>query len=523
MIAGIGKRYPAPAWARGGPAALRIRAAYESAAVGRRTLGWSAPTLGPNDATLPSIRTLRDRARKAYRDDPYGGGAIDTRVEQLIGTGITPKSLAPDEKFREYVQQRFAAWAEESADDGTLDFYGQQTQIARGWEEVGEIFARFRDRQPDDVRTVPLQLQVLEAEFCPVEHTLPGPGQNRIRAGVEFTPFGRRSAYWFYRQRPGDAQDLNTSELVRLPADRVLHVFTPKRAGQIRGVTQLHRSLMTMRDLDLGDDATLLRWQLSNMLVGWLKRNATGAEPVVDPITGKALSKNADGVPEFSLRPGSFYDLLPGEDIGFSEPPEAGNTYEAFMRQQLRKIAVATRTPYHALTGDMAQVNDRTIRVILQDFRRGLEQLQWQVMIFQFCRPVWETWFRRGVTTGTLVLPVSEAEFNADPATWMAVEWYPDRFGYIHPVQDVQADRDEVRSGFASRSAKVKARGYDVEQIDRERAEDNAREERLGLVSESDPAKTDGSGKLVSADASAEPDDPPSTRDDQGRGRGGAA
>lgn len=470
-----------------------VRNLYESATQGRRARGWTAPTSGPNTATLGSLRTLRDRSRKAYRDDPYGGGAIDYRVEQLIGTGVNPKSLAPDEAFRVRVQTLFGRWARECDADGLLDFAGLQTLITREWQEAGEAFVRLRYRLPSDGLAVPLQLQILEPEFCPLDEERPA-GPNRIRAGIELSPIGRRLAYWFHRAHPGDGETLGSAQLARIPAADVLHVYLPLRAGQLRGVPHMHRALLTLRDLDVGDDATLLRWQLGNMFMGWLKRSASGADAALDPITGKSIERDDIDAPIVSMEPGSMNELLPGEEMGFNDPPEAGQTYEAFMRQQLRRIAVATRTPYHALTGDMAQVNDRTIRVILQDFRRAMEQLQWQVLVHQLCQPIWSAWFARAVLSGALEVPPA---FYADPEPWMDVEWAPDRWPSPHPVQDVQADREEIRAGLSSRMLKVKQRGYDVEEIDRQRAEDNARSRRLGLVDDADPSQTDGSGKAV--------------------------
>jgi lambda family phage portal protein len=481
------------------PAVPAIRNQYDSATTGRRARGWSASTLGPNASTLPNLGTLRARSRQAYRDDAYGGGALDYRVEQLIGTGITPKSLARDEKVRVQVQALWDRWTKESDADGLLNFYGQQVQATRCWQTAGEVFTRLRLRLPSDGLSVPLQLQILEPELCPIEHTMTGRGGTTIRAGIEFSPILRRTAYWFYRAHPADGE-LDASRLVSVPAERVLHLYLPERAGQLRGVPHLFRALLTMRGLDVGEDAALVRWQLGNMFMAALEHGPV-SDATLDPITGQAIERDAKDQPVIAMEAGGIADLGPGEKLTWNDPPEAGQTYEAFVRQQGRKIAAAARVPYHALTGDMAQVNDRTIRVILQDFRRSLEQLQWTIFIHQFCEPVWRAWFDRAVLAGALTVP---AAYWDDPMPWRDVEWAPDRFPYIHPVQDVEADKLEIRAGLASRMHKVKARGYDIEAIDQARAEDNAREARLGLVSDSNAAKTAGTGAAQPAMASRE-------------------
>lgn len=59
-------------------------------------------------------------------------------------------------------------------------------------------------------------------------------------------------------------------------------------------------------------------------------------------------------------------ELGPGEEVEFSKPPD-GNNYPDFMRQQLMAAAAGTGTPYEILTGDMREVNDRALRVVLNE------------------------------------------------------------------------------------------------------------------------------------------------------------
>jgi lambda family phage portal protein len=488
------------------PTRARIRndAAYESTGSGRRTLGWRTSTIGPNASTLPHLRRLREQARDRYRNDPYGGGAIDYRTAQLVGCGIWPKSRASDKELRARVDALFARWAPECDADGRCDFAGLQTLVTRTWQEAGEVFTRFRNRRPEDGLSVPLQLQILEPELLPLDDERILPTGNTVRAGIERNGIGQRQAYYFHPAHPGDGDTrIDLGQLVRIRADEVAHVYLPLRAGQLRGLPHLFRTLLALRDLDLGEDATLQRWMLGNMFMGWLKKTPM-ADPALDPLTGQPIQRDASDQAIIAMEPGAMPVLQYGEELEFNEPPEAGQSFEAFMRHVLRKVAIATGTPYHALTGDMAQVNDRTIRVILQDFRRSLEALQEQVLVHQFCQPVFTAWFERAVLSGALEL---SADVFADPerlADAMAVEWSTHRWNYINPVQDVEADRAEVRAGFASRSQKIQERGYDGEVIDEQRAEDNARERRLGIDSDSNAATTDGTGKRLSDPAPQE-------------------
>ncbi|EPP2914045.1 TPA: phage portal protein, partial [Pseudomonas aeruginosa] len=140
-------------------------------------------------------------------------------------------------------------WTDESDADERTDFYGQQALAARMVEESGECFIRLRPRRPEDDLAVPLQLQLLPAEFVPVEKNEVARNGNLIRAGIEFNALGKRVAYWMYRRHPGDSAVMAAgyNQLVRVPASEVLHVFEPLEAGQLRGVPRLSRVLLRLR------------------------------------------------------------------------------------------------------------------------------------------------------------------------------------------------------------------------------------------------------------------------------------
>lgn len=172
------------------------------------------------------------------------------------------------------------------------------------------------------------------------------------------------------------------------------------------------------------------------------------------------------------------------------------------MKQQLTSIAVGLELPYEVLTGDLSRVNDRTARLMLNEFRRGIERWQMHVVAQQFCRPIWLAWWDRAVLAGAL--PVSAADYLARGEAYRAVTWSPQRWQYINPVQDVEAVEAEIRAGLKSRRDAVAERGDDIEALDEEIAGDNRRADALGLILDSDPRKVQQTGKLqgtVSANA----------------------
>lgn len=458
---------------------------YEGAGQGRRTQGWKSDSAGPATAGLSGLQTLRNRARAATRNDPWAFAANDRLVSNTIGTGITPMPMVKDKNLRAEINALWNDWTIEADADGLLDYYGLQALVSRIVYEAGECFVRLRPRRPEDGLAVPLQLQVLEPEFVPYTKTERAANGNVIRAGIEFDGIGRRVAYWMYRFHPGDGSVEAYNELVRVPAEQVIHVFEPLRGGQLRGTPSAAPVLLRLHNLDAFDDAVLFRQEVANLFAGFLRRPSTEAGQGTDPITGAPVKTDHDGfTPMVGLEPGTMQELLPGEEVEFSTPPSAGETYPDYMRQQLLAAAAGHGLPYEVLTGDLREVNDRVIRVVLQEFRRRIEQRQYAVYVHQLCRPTRAAFMDMAVLAGVIDLP----DYHRRRREYLRTRWVPQGWKYIHPLQDVQAQRQAVRAGFKSRDAVIlETDGYDPEVVDDEIVASNTRADDLGLMFDSDP------------------------------------
>lgn len=463
---------------RSGGSVLNVRNAYEAASSGRRLKVWAPGQLGPNAALLHDLKTLRDRSRDAIRNNAWMKRAADNLVSNEIGTGILPRSLAPDKDFRKKVEALWEDWSSVADADGVLDIFGLMALCVRERIESGEIFVRKRLRDLNSGFPVPLQLQLLEAEFCP--H-----GENRmlqngriVRAGIEFDGLGQRRAYWMYSSHPGDsflgAQTLN---LVPVPAASVMHHYTPLRSGQIRGVPWLVQALIKARDFDEYEDAELIRKKTRASYTGIIRRQNYGEEEYkFDPFTGEALERDKNEVPMMNVEPGSMPSLLPGEDVTMFDGDQ-GSGYDEFVRRALLGLSAGSNVPYEFLTGDYKSVNDRIMRVIRDEYHRSIEQSQWHLTIPQICNPIWIAFIDTAILSGAL----AAEDYSTRRAEYLKVDWHTQRWPYLHPLQDVQASVLEIQAGLSSRKRIAAERGMVVEEIDQENSEDKKRASELGL------------------------------------------
>ncbi|HRP96317.1 MAG TPA: phage portal protein [Rhodocyclaceae bacterium] len=451
--------------------------------------------------TLP---TIRNRSRDAVRNEWAAKAATARWASNLVGTGILARPQTTNKRLRLKLAKLWDQWTEECDADDVLDLYGIQTLVAENWIEAGEVFVRLRWRRLEDGLSAPLQLQVLESEMVPLFDADHGPDLPRghyVRAGIEFNAIGRRVAYWMHREHPGDARvggGIGLHDLRRVPAQDVLHIYKPQRPGQLRGVSEFAGILPKLRGVGDFDDAVLERQKLANLFAAFITSPPVGGDGAIDPVTGEALETDYSGVPMAGLEPGTSQHLMPGEDVRFSEPPDAGANYGDFMRYQHQHVAAGANLPYELLTGDVRGVSDRTLRVVILEFRRLCQQRQWQILVPQLCRKVRNAWAQACLVAGTLTA--------AEAAEARRVEWAPQGWDYRHPVQDVDARIKEVRAGLKTRSSAILEKGDDPWQVEQEMYDDNARADKLGLVLDSDP-RTIGKGVRV-ATATKDDTDP---------------
>jgi len=479
-------------------------AAYDAAGSGPRLARWRPGSTGPNAALGGSLTTLRNRSRDKARQDGIAAAGVASLTANIVGTGIVPQFTTADADFNRQLSELWLEWTDAADADERLDFYGLQALAVRSMIEGGDCFARLRVRFPEDGLPVPMQVQLLEAEYCPESKTEMLPGGRRIVQGVEFDAIGRRAAYWLTRGHPLDglATAQWSNEPMRISGTEVAHLAVITRPGQIRGEPWLTRALVKLHDFDSYDDAQLLRQKIATLWGGFVR---TGIGLDGEPIPGTVPSAEA-GTGVAPLEAGMMQVMAPGETVEFAAPPSPGDSYGEFMRQQLRGIAVAIGCLYEQLTGDYSTVNERTYRAALNEFRRRCATWQHHNVVYQFCRPVMNRWAQLGVLSGAIKPPR-----GITVAQIARARWVPEGWPYLNPTQDVQARRDEVRAGFRSRADVVAERGYDVAQVDAELAADNARSDELGLMLDSDPRRVSQAGLTQARTAGTEFIDPAAT------------
>lgn len=436
-----------------------LRRGFDSAGSrrGNPTLNsWAAET---TSATYSTSR----KARYLYANNPWCYNGVQTWVTALIGPGATPTPQHPNRETRRMVQAVFARWGIVADYDGITDFAGLCAAAALSMVVSGEAFIQIL------VTGEGLRLRLIAPEQIDIAHTLELSSGGRIVAGIEFDAAGQRVAYWV---RPVDPSAIyeGYAPPVRVPAADMVHLFKPLGPGQVRGISWLAPVIIRAGELDQFEDAELVKNKVQAMLMGFLTdQNGSAAGLPFEGVT-------AGSILETGLEPGTIKVLPSGYDIKFSSPAQGQQAVD-YAKLQLRGIAAGLGIPEYLLTGDLTGANYSSLRAGLLEFRRRVEAIQFQIIVPQLLRPIWQ----RFVTTAVLTGEIDAPDFESNADDWFACEWIMPAQEWIDPEKDARATSEMISAGLTSRRRAVAAQGYSVEELDSEIIADRERERELGL------------------------------------------
>ena len=285
-----------------------------------------------------------------------------------------------------------------------------------------------------------------------------------------------------FPDHPGDASPMTFTrrfQSVRIEADRVCHLFERQRV-QSRGVPWGTPAMRALRDVDDWQNAELVRKKTEACLVG-IVFGAEEDQQAIAPIV-----QVGDGNRIEQFKPGLIAYARGGKDIKFNQPSSTAGVAE-WLRVQLHIIAAGFRVPYELMTGDLSQVNFSSSRVGLNEFRRMIEAMQWQIIIPMFCQPIWR-WFCEAAFAAGLI-----------PTADVPVEWAPPKLQAVDPKKYTMVNLLSIRSGTMTLAEVIAKRGRNPNAVLAEITAINAKLDALGRLLDSDPRRVT---KTVSAQTS---------------------
>ncbi len=451
---------------------------YQAALPSRQGDPWITGQRSADAEIYGEARTLRDKSRALVRNNPFAAKAVGSLVSNIVGEGIVPRPVTGSPARDRKIRRAFDQWTFRCDANGVLDFYGIQSLLCREMIEGGEALVRKRFRKPKFAGDVPLELQLLEADYLdPFRNGILDPGTYAIQGVVIDEKTLKRTAYWLYPNHPGNIFFNFQGSLVSVPvpAEDVLHVYEWQRT-QTRGVpwgTPAMESLHLLADYEL---AEIVRKKVEASVAAFV---INAEDPSDETIAPQVVDCDGHLIEKFE--PGLIAYLRGGKDVKFNTPQSVPN-YGEYKSAGIQTIAAGFRMPYELVSGDLSKVNFSSMRGGLVEFRRLVRTVQWQILIQMALQPIWEWWCEAAYLAGAIDQP------------YVPVEWSPPKFEWVDPMADAQANALAVRNGFRSWQDVVAESGRNPDDVLDEIKDWNTKVDDLEIILDSDPRKTNAKG-----------------------------
>lgn len=458
----------------------------------RRSLAsWAAGNGDADSDILPDLPSLRGYSRDAIRKNPLAAAVINTKVTNVVGTGLVMHPQI-DAQFLGMTEAQADAWETKTerewrlfADSPACDMERScclaelQDLIFRSTLENGDVFALLPyDRRPGEVYG--LKVQVIEAD------RISNPGfksdTETLAGGIEKTASGAPLKAHIQRTHPGSMSRSKTAwderEFYGATGRRnLLHIFRKIRPGQTRGVPDLAPVLAALKQLGDFTDAELSATVVSSLFTVFVKTPTGQGLAPMEP-TQETGAKASDS--DVKMGSASIVDLAEGEDVEFANPTRPNTAFDGFVTAILRQIGSALELPFELLNKHFTASYSASRAALLEAWKYFDSRRKWLVM--RFCQPVYEEWLNEAVASGRIIAP---GFLNGDPAiraAYCAAEWVGPPRGHIQPLQEVNALKEHLNIGTKTlQRASAETDGGRWDKNHRQRAKEVAARRAAGL------------------------------------------
>lgn len=479
---------------------MAVGHSYTGASRSRRSMQeWRTTLNASADADLlPDLPTLRDRSRDLVRNNPIAGGAINTVVTSVVGTGLMLQSQVDrgvlgfsQEQAAEWQRQaelEFRLWQQDSDITRTQDFYEQQDLVFRGSLESGDIFVLTPHvRRPGS--PYGLKLQVIESDR--VSNPKGTRDTSQFCAGVEMDKNGAPVAYHIQRSHPGDLtralREWDRVDAFGKQSGRrnVLHLYKRLRPGQTRGEPYLAPVIEPLKQLGRYTEAEIMAAVVAGMFTVFVK-SETGAGLAMGNQTGMGRETGAKASDtDAKLGYGAMVDLADGEDISTANPGRPNTAFDPFVLAIMRQIGMRLELPFEVLVKHFTASYSAARAALLEAWRFYKVRRAW--LASKYCQPVYELFLEEAIAIGRLSAP----GFFRDPLVRMAYcgsEWHGDGAGSIDPASEAKAAQTRMDIGLTTlKKETAEYDGGDWEQNHEQQVKEKAARGEGGLLPGAQP------------------------------------
>jgi lambda family phage portal protein len=452
-----------------------IKRQYAAASTSRLFSDFFDSNRSADSELYPVIRRMRNRSRDLARNNEYVKRYLDLLKNNVVGDrGFSLQVKATtatgdlDQSGNQAVEDAFRKWGKKGncSVDGKSSFIDIQKMIMEGLARDGEVFlikhrsASFRDS---------FAVELIEPDRVDEQKNEQAANGNDIRMGVELDAFRRPVAYHLLNYHPGDYDYTSISKSTshtRVPADRVIHIYMPLRAGQTRGEPWTASAIGAIKQLDGFREAAVVNARLGASKMGFF------TSPQGD---GFVADEMDNGVPIMTAEPGTFHQLPAGVSLQQFDTPFPSNEFDDFHKSILKGIASGLGVSYTSLSNDLEATSYSSIRQGALEERDQYRNLQ-RFFIDHVIRPVYEAWLESAMEMGSFGIPLRQYERFADASEFRGRAWQ-----WVDPQKEMTAAIMGMKNGVLSLQDVASNYGKDTEELLAQIQRDKALMEQFGV------------------------------------------
>lgn len=421
---------------------------------------------------------LMEIARAIARKDDIVGQGVRRLVSNIMQQGPVLNTATGVESLDAYLRDKWAQWASDADQcdaSRQSDLLAMAYQVLEGSIVDGDIWALL-------TRDGGIQLIEAHRVRSPVNKT------DNTFLGVTLNAMREQQAIYVAIEPVVPDYAYNESQaLVKLPVRaqsgrrQVLHFALRRRPGQTRGVTALAPILSTITQHGDLQFAQLIKAQ-SAAAYAILHEYEQGVDvPSADATMGDSSATSySDGIiEEMELGPAMEYFGVPGERLSGFSPNIPNSEFFPHTKLIMTFIAVNLDMPLNLLLLDPSDTNFSGWRGATDQAQRAWAYKQRQI-IKGWYSPIYSWKVDQWAKTDPYVKRFAELP------TLLRHEFNPPYWPYIEPLKDAQGDALIVERRLNSRRKLLARRGLDIEEVDRENLEDQARLFRMAMQATED-------------------------------------
>lgn len=456
--------------------------AHTGASTTDRTVSaWRPIKASPDADILPDLDELVARARDLARNNGVAKGGIQTVVDNVVGVGLR-LSCRPNylllgqtkewaEAFARNVHSLWSGYAETTACDAAdqMIFDHMTAQVLKSHLNNGDACAipYWIPNRGDGWAT---KIQTIESDRLSNPNN--GFDTSTLRGGIEIDQYGGAIAYNIESVHPGDfllgGGTIQTQKWTRIakrtgaPFYRLqfIHVVDRERPGQTRG-TPVYASVMS----EFKNAGRYFNAELQAALV-----NAMLAGTIETPLDNDSILQLFNNDNQLylkerrdysvALESGTLLPLFPGDKVNSFLPSRPAPQFGTFMENTLRIIAVGLDMPYELLLKDFTKTTYSSMRAAMIEAWRAFQRRR-DLLITQWCDPVYSLWFEEAVNDGRIDAP----DFYENRAAYLRCRWIGPGRGYADPLKEPQASVYKIQNGLSTREDECAEQGKDWREV----------------------------------------------------------